>query len=979
MNLSRAFSFSSILLVVSLVVGSTVDAQTTWDGSTGDTFWFTDANWDTGVAPNSATAIAIVGAPSPTVVNSTALLQSLTVTADGVVNVGISQNLNFAAGAVTSLTNAGVVSALNNSDLQVLGMVDNSGSINITSVGNQTDLEVATGGATLTGGGTVTLSGNFAGINDATGTQTLTIADQTIQGVGSVGRDTTNFDNQANGLVDANVNGGILQLDAVSLFTNSGTLRASNGGILELNDGGAGDYANAGGTIEALAGSEVRLLSGARIIGGVVSTTGTGVVRSAISANVEFVDLTLNGDFIAGNNSDTRITGTIVNTGTIEIASTGNQTDLEVAVGGATLTGGGTVTLTGIFAGINDASGTQTLTIADQTIQGRGNIGRNTSDVINQAGNLVHANVAAEILEIDVVSLFTNAGTLRASNGGVLQLNDGGVGDFANAGGTIEALAGSEVRLLSGARIIGGVVSTTGTGVVRSAISANVEFVDLTLNGDFIAGNNSDTRITGTIVNTGTIEIASTGNQTDLEVAVGGATLTGGGTVTLTGIFAGINDASGTQTLTIADQTIQGRGNIGRNTSDVINQAGNLVHANVAAEILEIDVVSLFTNAGTLRASNGGVLQLNDGGVGDFANAGGTIEALAGSEVRLLSGARIIGGVVSTTGTGVVRSAISANVEFVDLTLNGDFIAGNNSDTRITGTIVNTGTIEIASTGNQTDLEVAVGGATLTGGGTVTLTGTFAGINDASGTQTLTIADQTIQGRGNIGRNTTAIINTADGTILANAPGGNLTIDVHAPDFSNDGVLAVDGATINVVGNLMSSATAVLRGEGTIAASGGSIEHAGEISPGASAGTLVLDASVTLLGAANLDIEVGGLTAGTEFDLVAVNGTLALAGDLSLSLLGGFLPDASDTFEIVTSSGISGAFANVANGGALLSDDGMAQFTVNYGAGSAFDPNSVVLSDFVDRSIPEPTSLTLLLASGLLLAGRRAASRRCPS
>lgn len=969
---TRTLALLSLPLAALFAISSVAIGQSTWDGSEPDDNWFTADNWDTGIIPNGAADQAIVGVPSPTFANGSVLLQSLNVTADGVLTTAVSSNFNFAPGATVSLTNAGDITLGNNSDFQLLGMANNSGTINVASTGNATDLEIALGGATLTGGGTVTLSGPFAGINDATGTQILTIVDQTIQGVGNVGRNTTDFNNQAGGLLLANVNGQTLVLDSATVFTNAGTLRASDGGILALNEPGAGNYLNTGGIIEALADSQVLLNSGAHIVGGTLSTTGNGSIVSAVSSNIELENLTLNGNFTAGNNSDAQIRGTINNTGNINIASTGNATDLEVGVGGATLTGGGKVILSGTFAGINDASGTQTLTIVDQTIEGRGEIGRNTTDFNLQAGNVIDANVNGQFLALDSATVFTNAGTLRASDGGVLLLRDAGPGNYANAGGTIEALADSEVRLASGAHIIGGTVTSVGTGFVTTDVSSNTELEDLTLSAEFTAGNNSDVRITGTINNTGNINIASTGNQTDLEVALGGAMLTGGGKVILSGPFAGINDATGTQTLTVVDQTIEGRGEIGRNTTDFTVQAGNLIDANVNGQALALDPANIFTNAGTLRASGGGILLLRDGGVGDFANAGGTIEALAGSEVQLISGARVAGGLLRSVGTGVVTSAVSSNTELEALTFEGEFIAGNNSDTRITGVINNTGTINIASTGNQTDLEVAVGGATLTGGGTVVLSGPFAGINDASGTQTLTIGDQTIEGRGNIGQNTLNIVNTAAGTILANVPGSPLVVDVAAPDWFNDGTLAVDDTKLNVVGNLIGSATAVLTGNGFIDTSANAtIDHAGLISPGFSPGMLTLGTTaVTLQSTAEIAIEIGGTIAGTTHDLLAITSTLALDGELSLSLFGGFLPSFTDTFEVITTrDGLTGAFANVANGGTLFTEDGLASFTVHYGAGSLFDPNNVVLTNFI--GIPEPATGVLLLLSTLTLFTRR--------
>ena len=885
----------------------------------------------------------------------------------GQFRVGVSQNA-----FLENLTLSGSLVADNNSDTGISGTINNTGSIEIVSTGNQTDLELNSTNVTLTGGGIVTLSGSNAGINDdLAATQTLTIGDQTIQGQGNIGRNASSFVNEAEGLIDANVDGGTLIIDAGS-FTNSGTLRASNGGILELRDAGSADFDNADGTIEALNDSEVLLTNNARILGGVLSTTGTGQFRVGVSQNAFLENLTLNGSLVADNNSDIHVAGTINNTGAIEIVSTGSPTDLETSSAAVTLNGGGTVTLSGNNAGIADGTsfGSDTITIADQTIQGVGNVGRNSINFVNQADGLIDANVEDGTLVVDAGNSFTNTGTLSASGGGILELRDT---DFANTAGTIEALNGSEVLLTTNTSIVDGTLSTDGTGQFRVGVSQNAFLEDLTLNGSLVADNNSDTGISGTINNTGSIQIVSTLNQTDLEVAAGGATLTGGGTVTLSGGNAGINDViNGTQTLTIGDQTIQGVGNIGRNTTNFVNQADGLINANVEDGTLVVDASGSFINSGTLRASNGGILELRDAGAGDFANAGGTIEALNGSEVLLTNNADIVGGVLSTDGTGQFRVGVSQNAFLEDLTLNGSLVADNNSDTGISGTINNTGSIQIVSTLNQTDLEVAAGGATLTGGGTVTLSGGNAGINDViNGTQTLTIGDQTIQGVGNIGRNTTNIIN--NGTILANNATAQLTVDVAGADFDNDGTLQVsNGATLQVVGDLTGSSTATLVGDGTITATGGDIQHAGLITAGDdSIGNLILDANVAFDATTDSQFEIGGTSAGL-FDVLTVNDDLSLDGLLSLFLTEGFTPDEDDTFEIISSLGsLDGSFTNVLNGDTLLTADGLGEFTVNFGSESSFGANSVVLSNFSSTAVPEPGSVSLLMLSGLVLIGRR--------
>jgi hypothetical protein len=115
-------------------------------------------------------------------------------------------------------------------------------------------------------------------------------------------------------------------------------------------------------------------------------------------------------------------------------------------------------------------------------------------------------------------------------------------------------------------------------------------------------------------------------------------------------------------------------------------------------------------------------------------------------------------------------------------------------------------------------------------------------------------------------------------------------------------------------------------------------------------------------------MEIGGLTQGTQYDYLAINGTAGLDGTLELRMLNGFQVhlDPSQTFTLLTSrSFLAGAFDNVTNGARLVTADGTASFLVNYGAGSPYGTNNLVLSD--PRVVPEPASLVLFAGGAAVL------------
>jgi Ca2+-binding RTX toxin-like protein len=103
------------------------------------------------------------------------------------------------------------------------------------------------------------------------------------------------------------------------------------------------------------------------------------------------------------------------------------------------------------------------------------------------------------------------------------------------------------------------------------------------------------------------------------------------------------------------------------------------------------------------------------------------------------------------------------------------------------------------------------------------------------------------------------------------------------------------------------------------------VSSTGQVQPGLSAGILDVTGNYTQT-AGELDIEIGGLTPGTQHDQVAVIGAATLGGTLALDSISGFTPSPGDSFVVMTYGSHSGTFATE-----TWSDlPGTLDFTVTY-------------------------------------------------
>ena len=112
----------------------------------------------------------------------------------------------------------------------------------------------------------------------------------------------------------------------------------------------------------------------------------------------------------------------------------------------------------------------------------------------------------------------------------------------------------------------------------------------------------------------------------------------------------------------------------------------------------------------------------------------------------------------------------------------------------------------------------------------------------------------------------------------------------------------------------------------------GNVRFSDGFSPGASPAQVSFE-HVAFDATAELSIELGGTTPGSQFDQLTVAGDATLGGQLTVSLIDSFTPSAGQTFTILTAGDVAGAFTNE-----LLPAVPGLFFDVIY------NPNSVVLT-----------------------------------
>ncbi len=655
------------------------------------------------------------------------------------------------------------------------------------------------------------------------------------------------------------------------------------------------------------------------------SLLNNGVVLNELFATVNNTGL-LNNNATISN----RLSGTLFNSATLNNNSGGFLTnDLSSTLtnrgtlnnnAGATLSNFGTFA-NGSLSELNNRAGA--------TLDNFGTL--TTANILTNAGTLNNAGTLVIDLTFQL-GASANSGLLQTTGGSTQILGN----SFHNAGGTIAVAGGGSVTL--SAIIQGGTLRNTGGTLGTLAGSgAKLDGANegpLTIQGTYSAINSS-TQVSGTIINQGDIRVA--GSHGTVYTDFAGATLQGGGTVTLDGPAAFLQMNLGT-TITNVDNTVQGTGTI--SSSGVlgeafVNQAAGTILANAPGGTLRVDTLSLI-NEGTVRVD-------------------------AGSRLTL-------------TGSSLLTNSSGARIDVAGGTFRNEAALVNSGTLTNTGAFQNAGTLEdsgvldnLHELGNSGSVRVSAGGVLNNTGSIGNILGGGLGI----------LAGGTLNNSGTLTTDYLSSFGTAAGSTVANTGtmllAGN-TIAIGG-SFRNDGtVTLVPGPTVGdppipiPAPPLLVNATGALSGTGVI---NGEVFVQGAIQPGdaATPGTLTINGAVDLSATAIF----GELINGAGNGLLVVDRSVALdpGSLLNIDRLGGFTPFPGETFTLMDFAGLTGTFANAPTTG--FSMDGY-QWTIEYNA------NDIVLdagAPAQTSSVPEAGAGTIAaLAFGLLALPAARLARR---
>jgi hypothetical protein len=737
-----------------------------------------------------------------------------------------------------------------------------------------------------------------------------------------------------------------------ALELDGGTLDVASGATISGQLAGAGTFAIAAGRtvfFEALS------LNCPFVNNGVVVAHALNAFNSG-ATNAPGATLQLQGDTVLGT-SGLQLPSGLTNNGTIQMTSNdatvgarldpigtltnavgatfdvaaGSGGERRITLGNATFVNQGTTTVsTDLFVplpGTSHFTTSGTLTInPGATVMMDGNGGVSSFDyqtgALNGGGVL---NIQALAVNISSGATLTNGPLVFATT----------VGNFVtaiNGPGTLANSAGATLNLAS--TVVNAPFTNAGTANLRAGIS---------INGGLTASSNATTRILGD---------SAIGNAV-VSIGAGGLSNAGAFEMTSTGASATDDSLSigngGTFTNTIGStfKVLAGVGGSRSIGGPFVNQGTMTVSTDLSFS----PTFTTFTNSGTLTIQPGATLSLlstifdyQAGAVGGSGTLYSNSRINIGAGLTLTNGSTLAIQLVGTeiNGPGTLANAAGATFEPRNVTMNALLTNAGTLNFRGNDNVYGGYTTTVGATtrvlGDDATgpASVTFQSVSLTNNGLfelTSLTGTNAASLTVSGGASFTNASgATFNVLAGSGGSRTITSNTFSNAGVFNLTGTNMTLDNSFGSVANSGTMTLGAGT-----TLTQGINGTLNNMGTLAGGGilaGRLSGSGTVSPGSSPGRLTINGDATFGG---FVAELNGLTAGTQYDQLVVNGTVTLSGTLTASL--GFGPAYGGGFTIIDNDGtdpINGTFA----GGPTLTIGGV-PFAISYTGGTG---NDVVLT-----------------------------------
>lgn len=693
------------------------------------------------------------------------------------------------------------------------------------------------------------------------------------------------------------VSGGTLRLDTGAALPSSSALTVN--GTLDVNGVSA--------TAASLAGSgSVNLKGGALSVGGGnTSTAFSGVVSDSAAGG----NLTKTGSgtlTLSGNNSYTG--ATTISAGTLQIGAggtTGALPSISITNNGALV-----FNLTSAIAVNGDIGGSGSLT---QSGSGTLTLGGNNSYSGNTTVN------AGRI----------TPGGSTALGSGTLVLNGGGLTNAAPlllsnpvtigaSGGTLEVTSGT--MTLNGNIGGSGPITKQGTGFLTLG-GDNTSFTGTaTISAGTVTGNTAS--LPGNIVNNAALIFLQPSNGSHSGNLSGSGTLTksGAGILTLSGNNASFSGSSTISqgTIALGLSTALGTGSVsvssgatldvGTGSFDLSRLLGSgqlkgngALSYGAAANLSLANVIT-----GSTSLSKGGTSTLTLSGNSDYS--GGTI--VSGGTLAVASNSALGSGTLTLDG-GTLQASGAARTLSNDVNLSGDTLISGNLPLILEGDFTLSRNRDLSI---ESSVPAKITGIIGQSGGARSLLKYGSGELELTGANTYT-GGTTI----------------AEGTLRINNTSGSA--------FGTGAVTVESGATLAGAGSFT-----------------GALQNNGNFAPGNSP-ALVSLSNFAQSPTGVLQLELGGLTRGSEYDALNVTGTLNLDGTMQVVFYNGFVAEAGQSFDLLNWGSVAGTFDAVAM--PTLTPD------LTWDTSQLYNTGVVSVAP-----VPEPSSI-LLLAAGAGIALRR--------